>query len=633
MIRRADGEVPRDPPRPRGTDPLFERLGGGGAGERPRTAPPRFAGKSRAASAAPASALCTSEERRRFLEKFRHPDLIPLLPADGRAPLAEDGGEPLDRLLRRWGGAPLPGWRRRCPHGIDDLLSSFCRLARLLGALEGLGWPVPRVHPRWLRLDNEGAVRLRAVDLLDGDAPAERRAAGLAPDGSGADEQPLIDWAPYLAPEILLSGGAGSSHGEQSGVYSLAAVLHHCLAGAPPWRGRSEAEVADRLLAGAEPTPIEPAPDLPRGIAPLLRDALSLDPRQRPARFRGFAAALEAASRGERPRSTPAYLRGGASPLHGIARAAAVALVLLLVIGSIRSSAGERSRATLLARLDTALAPRPFPLHGEDPPVDPLGAQVLRDSAEEAARWPRDAELLVALGWARLRAGEGAAAEDSFLRAALWDPDSAEASISLGIARLERGDRAGALDIERGLVRVPRTPRERMLRGAGELYLHRFPAAVDSFRRAIGEDGPSFAAWFHLAYAAHLAGDDRTAEAAVAASAELREHDIWLQWLTAERLTSRGDREAAIRRIEESKPEWVESPALLLRGAVLYQRLGLAPRAGEWWERVRPGAQFPPSPSTLRWSERGQLTIPERSSFVGSPPPARPARESPPRSR
>jgi len=402
-------------------------------------------------------------------------------------------------------------------------------------------------------------------------------------------------------------------------------VLHHCLAGAPPWRGRSEAEVADRLLAGAEPTPIEPAPDLPRGVAPLLRDALSLDPRQRPARFRGFAAALEAASRGERPRSTPAYLRGGASPAYGIARIAVVVMLLLLVIGSIRGGAVERDRRALLARLDAALAPRPFPLHGEDPPIDPVGAQVLRDSATEALRWPRDAELLVSLGWARLRAGERAAAEDSFARAALWDPHSAEASISLGIARLERGDRAGALDLERGLSRAPRSARERLIRGAGDLYRHRFSDAADSFRRSIGVDGPSYAAWFHLALAAHLGGEDAAAEAALAATAELREHEIWLQWLEAERHLSRGDREAALARIEKSRTEWMESPALLLRGAVLHLRLGLLPSAREWWERARPGAEFPPDPGTLRWSDRGLLTIPERTASdpFGAPAPSR----------
>ncbi len=534
-------------------------------------------------------------ERRRLLDEFLHPDLIPLESVSDRPHHRKVGGEPLDEILKRWGGAPLPGWRRRCPGGIVAMVSSFCRLARLLGSLQGAGWTVNRIHPKWLRLDADGTLRLRAVDLLEGDS-------SLSPD----------EWAPFLAPELLLPEQPEGPHGEEAGVYSLAAILHLCLAGAPPWSGRSEAEVADRLLANAEPTPVPTAADLPRGVAPLLRDAISLDPRQRPARFRGFAAALEAAVRGERPRSSAAHLRGTASQAHALVRGTVVLILLAVTISWFRVGAEEHDRQDLLSRFDSALAARPFPLHGEDPPLHPAGNQVLRDSEAGAGRWSRDPEILVALGWTQLRAGENRAAAESFQRARLWDPDSPAPSISLGIARLESGDRAGHSNILRGLLLAPRTPRERILRGVGELYIHRFSAAVGSFRSSIELDGPTSRKWFHLALAAHHAGDRGTAEEALAAATELQPHDVWIQWLGAERLASLGEGAAAIQRIESYKPEWVESEALLLRGSILLLRLGRRESAAEWWSRVRPGTPFPPPEDELRWDSRGLLEFPAR---------------------
>ncbi len=475
------------------------------------------------------------------------------------------------------------------------VLDSFLQIARLLGELKGAGWIVPRLHPRWFRLGVDGRVRLRGEDLLTEGTDLSR------------DE-----WAPYLAPELLLAMADPIAIGEEAGVYSLAAILHHCLAGSPPWSGRSETEVADRLLAEAPPTPIPSEKDLPRGVAPLLRDALALDPRQRPARFRGFAAALESASRGELPRSNPA--RSRAAPARSRVFGRVLLLLLLVVLGvrGLRGSALERERVELLTRLESVLEVRPFPVHGEDPPSHPVGAQVLRDAGDDASRWPRDPEILVALGWVELRAGEPKAASRSFLLARAWDFESAAPSISLGIARLEAGSSSGVIDLEKGLACVPRTARERLLRGAGFLYLHRFAEAEAAFEISIEVDGPSHGAWFHLALAAHFGGNPKVAEVALERAMELQPHDVWGEWLAVERLAIAGEAKQALARIEARKSEWVESQPLLLRGAILQKRLGFDARAAEWWDRAHRTDPIPLNRDTVRWTSRGLLVFPDR---------------------
>lgn len=551
-----------------------------------------------------------------LLSEFLHPELIPL-PREGRGVgNPAEMGESLEAVLRRWGGAPLPGWRRRLPEGVAGLLASFGRVARLLGELAGAGLVVSRLHPRWLRVGEDGRIRLLAAALLD---------------EHDADLEPA-EFAPYLAPELLLSGERIAPSGESGGVYSLSAILVHCLAGTAPWSGRSEAEVADRLLSGIPPAPIPEAKDVPRGVAPLLADALSLDPRQRPARFRGFAAALEAASRGQRPRSRAAHLRGTPGPRGLVVRALVVAVLLVGVVTGLRQNASVRDRAELLTRLDSAVLARPYPIHGEDSPTHRAGGQVLRDATDDAARWPHDPEVLVALGWTELRAGDVPSALHHFRTARLWGPRSAAAWISLGIARVEAGDPAGRLDVERGLALPALSPRARMLQGAGELYLRRFRAAMQTFTHCLVRDGESAETRLHLALAAHHAGEDETADRALEAAIAQRPHDVWTQWLLAERFARSGDTAIAIARIQADAPQWIDVPALVLRGAVLLRRLGEEERALEWWERAHPNEERPFDGSEIRWNERGLLTVRGRTVLPETlaPPVSEPAPAAPP---
>jgi len=559
-------------------------------------------------------------DRRSLLSEILHPALIPLPPSEfspevdhdsgalgirrstlGGSDLAMDEGVSLDRLLRQWGGAPLPSWRRRCPGGVSMLIDSFVNIARLLCELKGAGWEVHRLHPRMLRLGTDGILRLSAVDLIE-----------------GCRELTSEERAPYLAPEILLAVGGGHRAGEEAGVYALSAILHHCLAGAPPWSGRTEAEVADRILAAVPPSTIPDEKDVPRGIAPLLVESLSLDPRQRPARYRGFAAALESAARGGRPRSANQQLRSAPIRSQVTFRLLLLVCLTLAIVSWVRTGSSERERQEALSRLSSALEARPYPLHGEDPLEHPLGRQVLRESWEQAALWPRDPEVLIALGWAQLRAGEPEEAADTFSRALHWSSEDAGASISRGIARLELGDQSGELDLDRGLAVTPTTPQGRRIHALGLLYLHRFAEAEAAFRQVVELDGPSNRAVFHLALAAHYSGNAPVAESALAEAELLSPHDVWNEWLRVERLVLAGKADEALQRIESRKSEWIESPALLIRGAVLLQRLGQMESAEEWSIRARAAGNQARSPNgvapfdEVHWSSKGLLIFPTR---------------------
>ena len=559
-------------------------------------------------------------ERRSLLSEILHPALIPLPPSEslprghedsgaysvrGSTPslsdLALDEGVSLDRLLRQLGGAPLPSWRRRCPGGISMLLTSFVNIARLLCELKGAGWEVHRLHPRMIRLGSDGVLRLSAIDLIE-----------------GCRELTSEERAPYLAPEILLAVGGGHRAGEEAGVYALAAILNHCLAGAPPWSGRTEAEVADRILAAVPPSSIPDEKDVPRGVAPLLVESLSLDPRQRPARYRGFAAALESAARGGRPRPANHQLRPTPIRSQVIVRLLLLVCLTLAFVSWVRTGSSERERQETISRLNSALEARPYPLHGEDPLEHPLGRQVLRESWDQAAQWPRDPEVLISLGWAQLRAGEPEAAVDTFARALHWSSEDSGASISLGIARLELGDRSGELDLNRGLAVAPTTSQGRRVYALGLLYLHRFAEAEAAFRQVVELDGPSNRAVFHLALAAHYSGNGPVAESALTEAELLSPHDVWNEWLRVERLVLAGQAEEALQRIESRKSEWIESPALLVRGAVILRRLEQMESAEEWSIRASAAGKQARGPvgvapfDEVHWSPKGLLVFPTR---------------------
>ncbi len=99
----------------------------------------------------------------------------------------------------------------------------------------------------------------------------------------------------YMAPEQAVEGGDVT---EQTDVYGLGALLYAVLAGRAPVQGRNAAEVLENTRTGNIQDINEAVPDISRGLAAVVKKALSLKPEDR---YQSVTALREDLSR---------YLRG-----------------------------------------------------------------------------------------------------------------------------------------------------------------------------------------------------------------------------------------------------------------------------------------------------------------------------------
>jgi serine/threonine-protein kinase len=167
---------------------------------------------------------------------------------------------PGENLADRLNHGPLP-WQ--------EAVDVCARVAQALTAAHHLGIVHRDIKPANVMLTPSGAKVVDFGIAALTDTPATETSGGKAPLRAGTPA--------YLAPEIL-AGGAGTP---SSDVYSLGALLHTALAGAPPLAVSTWAEATLAHERGAVPGALT-APGLPYEIRELCARCLSASPPARP---------------------------------------------------------------------------------------------------------------------------------------------------------------------------------------------------------------------------------------------------------------------------------------------------------------------------------------------------------------
>jgi CheY-like chemotaxis protein len=101
----------------------------------------------------------------------------------------------------------------------------------------------------------------------------------------------IIGTPDYLAPEQIEGEGIGGRVDQ----YALACVVHHCLAGTPPFERDSDLAILQAHLNEPPPRITDQRPDLPGAVEQVLARALAKAPAERYPTVSDFAAALATA--------------------------------------------------------------------------------------------------------------------------------------------------------------------------------------------------------------------------------------------------------------------------------------------------------------------------------------------------
>ena len=162
------------------------------------------------------------------------------------------------------------------PFSVDETVDLAAQLGRGLDALHARGVLHRDVKPSNVLLDGEGTAALADFGLARASDSTRLTAEGQ-----------LLGTPHYLAPELI----EGAAATPASDIYALGCLLYECVAGAPPFAGRGDAEIGYAHLVESPP---DPCPGRPELSAALLT-ALQKDPRVRPTTATALARMLHLA--------------------------------------------------------------------------------------------------------------------------------------------------------------------------------------------------------------------------------------------------------------------------------------------------------------------------------------------------
>jgi serine/threonine protein kinase len=220
---------------------------------------------------------------RRFLHEaraageLRHPHLVAVLEA------GEAGGFRYLASAYVRGRSLAARIEDEGPLDLDALLRLAAEVGAGLDALHERELVHRDVKPDNILLDESGSAALTDFGLAKGPAYTVLTAAGQA-----------VGTLDYMAPELI----RGAEASPATDVYSLGCVVFECIAGGPPFAGKSLFEVGSAHLAEQPPDPLESRPDLPAGLSWAALQALAKEPGDRPRTATMYAHMLRLAARG-----------------------------------------------------------------------------------------------------------------------------------------------------------------------------------------------------------------------------------------------------------------------------------------------------------------------------------------------
>lgn len=143
------------------------------------------------------------------------------------------------------------------------------------------------LKPENVILTDDGRIKVADFGL----ARAISAASGTGPTGSSPTGELLLGTVAYLSPELVSRGIADA----RTDVYAAGILLFELLTGKQPFVGDNPLSVAQRHVHESVPTPTSLAPELPSAFDPVVLQATSHDPDQRPPNAGALLSDLKAA--------------------------------------------------------------------------------------------------------------------------------------------------------------------------------------------------------------------------------------------------------------------------------------------------------------------------------------------------